>query len=208
MPLALAVAWLLARRVFPGKNVLEGLVHLPLVLPPVAVGYGLLILLGPQSWLGGFLAEYLGIRLAFTWQAAAIAAGVMAFPLMVRPIHLALNRLDHGLEEAAASLGLSRWRVAWQVTLPLALPGILAGLVTGLARALGEFGATMAFAANIPGETRTLPLALYTALQTPGGDAIAWQLALLSFGLALAALLLSNWLLAWLDQRQGRGVTS
>ncbi len=192
LPFGIAAAWLLARKSFPGKTVLDGLIHLPLVLPPVVVGYGLLLLLGRNGPIGRWLDAGFGITLAFTWQGAAIAAAVMAFPLMVRAIRLSLESLDRGLEQAAATLGASPLRVFATVTLPLAAPGLVVGCVLAFARSLGEFGATIMLAGNIAGQTRTLPLAIYTEVQTPGGEAAALRLTLLSVGLALAALLASE----------------
>lgn len=192
LPAGLAVAWLLARRDFPGKTLVNGLVHLPLVLPPVAVGYLLLLLLGRNGPLGRALYDAFGITLPFTWQGAALAAAVMAFPLMVRAIRLSLDAVDRRLEAAARTLGATPLSVFLTVTLPLTTPGILVGALLAFARSLGEFGATITFAANIPGETRTLPLALYSLTQTPGGEAAALRLALLSVLLSLAALAVSE----------------
>jgi len=192
LPAGLAVAWLLTRRDFPGKTLVNGLVHLPLVLPPVAVGYLLLLLLGRNGPLGRALFDAFGITLPFTWQGAALAAAVMAFPLMVRAIRLSLDAVDRRLEAAARTLGATPLSVFLTVTLPLTTPGILVGALLAFARSLGEFGATITFAANIPGETRTLPLALYSLTQTPGGEAAALRLALLSVLLSLAALALSE----------------
>lgn len=185
---ATACGWLLARRDFPGKSLVDGLVHLPLVLPPVVIGYGLLLAFGRQGPIGWWLSQWLGIELAFTWQAAVLASAVVAFPLVVRSVRLAVELVDPRLEQAAATLGASPLRVCATVTLPLALPGILAGTVLAFARSLGEFGATITFAGNLEGQTRTLPLALYTAMQSPGGESVAARLALLSTLLALAAM--------------------
>ena len=189
LPPGLLVAWLLARRAFPGKFLLNGLVHLPLVVPPVVVGYLLLMLLGRRGPLGGLLEAWFGISVAFTWKGAAVAAGVMGFPLMVRAIRLSLDAVDRGIEAAARTLGAGPAWVFLTITLPLILPGILTGVILAFARSLGEFGATITFVSNIPGETRTLPLALYTATQLPGGEAIAVRLAVLSVALAMAALI-------------------
>ena len=183
-----AVGWLLARREFPGKALLDSLVHLPLVLPPVVPGYLLLLLLGSRGPLGRWLDASFGIRLAFTWQGAVIAAAVMAFPLMVRAVRLSIELVDRRLEDAARSLGAAPWRVFATITLPLALPGLLTGLVLAFSRSLGEFGATITFVGNIPGETRTLALAIYSAAQTPGNELPALRLVLLSLVLALGAL--------------------
>lgn len=189
-----AVAWLMARHEFRGKSLLDGLLHLPLVLPPVVVGYLLLVSLGRQGWLGQWLDRAFGITLPFTWQGAAVAGGVMAFPLLVRAVRLSLEAVDVKLEAAASTLGANRWRVFFTITLPLAFPGLITGAVLAFARALSEFGATITFASNIPGETRTLPLALYTLIQTPGKEAAAAQLCALSIAIAMASLLASEWL--------------
>lgn len=198
---ALAVAWLLARRSFPGKLLLDGLVHLPLVVPPVVVGYLLLVLLGRNGPLGRLLDAWFGITVAFTWQGAAIAAAVMGFPLMVRAMRLSLEAVDTRLEAAARTLGAPRWEVFATVTLPLMAPGVLTGAILGFARALGEFGATITFVSNIPGETRTLPLALYTFTQTPDGEVAALRLAVISVVLALLALAASELLARRLQRR-------
>ncbi len=194
LPLGLAMAWLLARRRFPGHGLLNGLIHLPLILPPVVTGYLLLIAFGRRGVMGAWLHEVLGITLAFRWTGAVLAAAVMAFPLMVRAIRLSFEAVDPKLEEAAATLGAGRLAVFVTVTLPLILPGVLAGAVLAFAKAMGEFGATITFVANIPGETQTLPTAIYTFLQVPGGDATALRLVLLSVAVAMAALGLSEWL--------------
>ncbi len=194
LPLAYALAWVLARRTFPGRILLDALVHLPLVLPPVVTGYGLLLLFGRAGPVGGWLEATFGITLTFRWTGAALAAGVMALPLMVRAMRLGIEAVDERLVEAARTLGASRWRSFATIILPLSAPGILAGTVLGFARSLGEFGATITFAANIPGETRTLPLAIYTALQVPGSDLAVARLAVLSVLLSLGALVLSEWL--------------
>ena len=192
LPVGLLVAWLLARHDFVGKSALNGIVHLPLVLPPVVVGYLLLVLLGREGPLGKILLQTFGVSLPFTWEGAALAAAVMAFPLMVRAMRLSLEAVDRRLEAAARTLGAGPARVFLTVTLPLMAPGILVGAVLAFARALGEFGATITFAANIPGETRTLPLALFSLIQTPGGEAMALRLAGLSVLLSLAALAASE----------------
>lgn len=189
---AIGLAWLTARYDFPGKTVVDGLVHLPLVLPPVAVGYLLLLAFGQQGWAGHWLNELFGITLAFQWQGAALAAGIMALPLLVRSLRLSFEAVDPGIEAAALSLGAPPWRVFTTITLPLAMPGLLTGLVLAYARALSEFGATITFAANIPGETRTLPLALYTAIQSPGGEAAAARLCAIAVAMALMALIASE----------------
>ncbi len=192
LPFGLATAWLLARYEFFGKTLLNGVIHLPLVLPPVVVGYLLLVLLGRQGPLGAWLFATFGISLPFTWEGAALAAAVMAFPLMVRAMRLSIEMVDQSLETAARTLGASRANVFVTITLPLIMPGILAGAVLAFARSLGEFGATITFVSNIPGETRTLPLALYSLIQTPGGEAGALRLAVLSVLLSLAALAASE----------------
>ena len=192
LPLAVLVAWLLTRARFPGRTLFDAFVHLPLVLPPVAVGYVLLLLLGAQAPLGHWLYTHFGIRLPFTTAGAALATAVMTFPLMVRAIRLSLENVDRGLEAAARTLGAGPIDRFCTITLPLILPGILAGAVTAFAAGLGEFGAVITFAANIPGVTRTLPLALYTAMQSPDGDPLALRLATLSFVLGLAGLLVAE----------------
>jgi molybdate transport system permease protein len=198
------LAWLLARRRFPGRTLLDALVHAPLVLPPVVVGYCLLGLFGSRTWLGEWLVQTLGVHLPFTTGGAVMAAAVMALPLMVRSIRLGLEGIDRGLETAARTLGASPLDTFLTITLPLMLPGIVAGAVLAFAASLGEFGATITFAANIPDETRTLTLAIYTALQTPDGEASAKLLVMISMGLAIGTLLLAevsnrvtkNWLRA------------
>ena len=204
LPFAIAVAWLLTRRRFHGRFLLDALVHLPLVLPPVVVGYFLLLLLGARGPVGAWLDDAFGIRLVFTRQGAAIATAVMSFPLVVRAIRLSLENVDRGLEDAARTLGASGWDRFATITLPLMLPGIVAGAIVAFAASLGEFGAVITFVSNVPGETQTLPLALYTALQTPGGDAAAARLAMLSVGLGLAGLLLAEWLARAVRARLGR----
>lgn len=189
LPLAVLVAWILTRARFPGRTLFDAFVHLPLVLPPVAVGYVLLLLLGAQAPLGRWLHGHFGIQLPFTTAGAALATAVMTFPLMVRAIRLSLENVDRGLEAAARTLGARPLDRFFTITLPLMLPGILAGAVTAFAAGLGEFGAVITFAANIPGVTRTLPLALYTAMQSPDGDPLALRLAILSLVLGLAGLL-------------------
>lgn len=188
LPLAMAVAWILARRDFPGKTLVDGLVHLPLVLPPVVVGYTLLVLFGRDGPIGAWLDATLGVTIAFTWQGAALASAVMAFPLMVRAIRLSLEAVDPRLESAARTLGAGRADVFATITLPLTGPGLLTAAILGFARSLGEFGATITFVANIPGETRTLPLAIYSLIQTPDGERGALRLAVIAVLLALLAL--------------------
>jgi molybdate transport system permease protein len=198
---ALGIAWLLTRRRFPGRTLLDACVHLPLVLPPVVIGYVLLLLFGARGPIGSFLAEQFGVRLVFTTAGAALATAVMSFPLMVRAMRIALEGVDTGLEQAARTLGAGPLDRFLTITLPLMLPGVLAGAVTSFAAGLGEFGAVITFVSNIPGETRTLPLALYTALQLPGGDAMAARLALLSFTLGLGGLLFAELLARGLRRR-------
>lgn len=203
LPIAILVAWVLARKEFPGKSILDGVVHLPLILPPVVVGYLLLVTLGRNGVIGGFLFDVFGITLAFTWKGAAVAAAVVAFPLIVRSIRLSLEAVDGGLEQAARTLGASPLRVFATVTLPLASPGILTGAILGFARSLGEFGATITFVSNIPGETRTLPIALYTLTQVPGGEMGALRLVVISIVVALAALIVSEIIARRLKARLG-----
>lgn len=189
LPFGVAAAWVLARAQFPGKAVLDGLIHLPLVLPPVVVGYGLLVLLGRRGPVGAWLYDTFGITVAFTWKGAAIASAVIAFPLMVRAIRLSLESVDRGLEQAARTLGCGPVETFFSVTLPLAAPGVLAGVILAFARSLSEFGATITFVSNIPGETRTLPIALYALTQVPGGEGAAARLCVISLVVAFAALL-------------------
>ena len=190
-PLAFGLAWVLARGRFAGRVLLDALVYLPLVLPPVVTGWLLLLAFGSQGAAGRWLGT-LGVTMMFRWTGAALAAGVMALPLMVRAMRLSIEAVDLRLEQAARTLGASRARVFVSVTLPLAMPGVLAGLVLGFARSLGEFGATITFVSNIPGETQTLPLAIYAALQVPGSEGVVTRLALLSVALSLAALVASE----------------
>ena len=199
----IAIAWLLARRDFPGKALLDGFVHLPLVLPPVALGYVLLVMFGRNGPLGALVYDWLGVNLIFSWRGAAVAAGIMAFPLLVRAVRLSMEVVDQRLETAARTLGARPWRVFLTITLPLASPGILTGVLLAFIRCLGEFGATITFAANVPGETRTLPLALYTALQVPGGEDAAMRLALVSIALAIGALIASQFLAREVAKRIG-----
>jgi len=203
LPLAIAVAWLLARRTFPGKAMLSAIVHLPLVLPPVVTGYLLLLTFGLNGAVGRFLAEW-GIVFAFRWTGAALAAGIMGFPLMVRAIRLAIEAVDPKLEEAAETLGAGRVARFVLITLPLIAPGILAGVVMGFAKAMGEFGATITFVANIPGQTQTLPSAIYAFLQVPGGEADAVRLVIVATVVALGAVLVSEWLARRVARRIGR----
>jgi molybdate transport system permease protein len=195
LPVALALAYLLARAEFPGKVLLDGIVHLPLVLPPVVIGYLLLVLLGRNGPLGAWLAEQLGIVFAFRWTGAALAASVMGLPLAVRAMRQAIEAVDRKLEAAASTLGAPPLAVFVSVTLPLILPGVLNGMLLSFARSLGEFGATITFVSNIPGETQTLPLAIYSLTQVPGGDAQALRLCVLSVAISLSALVVSEVLL-------------
>ncbi len=201
LPFGIAMAWLLARRSFPGKTLLDGLVHLPLVVPPVVVGFILLVLFGRRGPIGGWLYDSFGITVIFTWQGAALAAAVVGFPLMVRAMRLSLESVDRRLEAAARTLGASRFDVFFTVTLPLMAPGILVGAILAFARGLGEFGATITFVSNIPGETRTIPMAIFTYTQTPDGDLAAFRLSIIAVVIALVALVLSEVLARRVDAR-------
>jgi molybdate transport system permease protein len=193
LPFGVAIAYVLARKDFWGKSLVDALVHLPLVLPPVVTGYLLLITLGRKAPVGAWLADHLGIVFSFRWTGAALACGVMAFPLMVRAIRLSIEAIDLRLEDAASTLGANRfWNFA-TITLPLALPGIIAGMMLAFARALGEFGATITFVSNIPGETQTISAAIYTLTQVPGGDRAALQLVIVAVIISVAALMASEW---------------
>lgn len=203
LPPGIAVAWLLARTRFAGKTLLDGLVYLPLVLPPVVTGYALLVLFGRKGPLGAWLESTFGLVLSFRWTGAALACAVMGFPLLVRAVRLSIEAIDARLEEAAGTLGASPLRVFFTVTLPLAAPGIIAGAVLCFAKALGEFGATITFVSNIPGETQTIPAAIYNATQVPGGDASALRLSLVAVAIALIALVASE-LLARRSRPGGR----
>ncbi|MBO6895030.1 MAG: molybdate ABC transporter permease subunit [Roseibium sp.] len=205
LPLAILVAYVLARYRFPGHGMVNALVHLPLVLPPVVTGYVLLLMFGRKGPVGAFLADNFGISFAFNWMGAALAAGVMAFPLMVRPIRLSFEAVDPKLEDAAKSLGAYRIVAFLTITLPLALPGILGGAILGFAKAMGEFGATITFVSNIPGETRTLALAIYTATQSPSGDVAAFRMTLVATFVAFAALIASELLARRLRRGIGGG---
>ncbi|MEL4375028.1 molybdate ABC transporter permease subunit [Brucella cytisi] len=202
LPVAFIVAWILARFNFPGKSLAQAIITMPLVLPPVVTGYLLLILFGARGALGAPLQEWFGLSFSFRWTGAALAAGVMAFPLLVRPIRLSIEGLDRGLEEAARTLGANRFTAFFTVILPPLLPGVLAGAVLGFAKALGEFGATITFVSNIPGETQTLSLAIYALMQTPSGDAEAFRLIAISAAISIVAVVLSEWL-----QRKLAGAT-
>lgn len=205
LPVGIALGWLLARKRFPGRALLDGLVHLPLVLPPVVTGYLLLVALGRQGWMGAWLADHLGIVFSFRWTGAALASAVMGLPLMVRAIRLAIESVDRRYEHAAATLGSSPPVVFFSITLPLAAPGIVAGSVLCFAKALGEFGATITFVSAIPGETQTLAAALYALTQTPGAEAAAWRLTLVAIVVSIAALMASEWLARRVSRQvQGR----
>ena len=192
LPLAFALAWALARGRFPGKLLLDAAVHLPLVLPPVVIGWLLLMIFGPAGPIGSLLENWFGLTVVFRWTGAAIAAGIMALPLMVRAIRLSIEAVDHRIEDAARTLGASPAYSFWTILLPLCSPGVATAVILGFARSIGEFGATITFVSNIPGETRTLSLAIYSALQVPGADAAVWRLAMISICLSLGALLFSE----------------
>jgi molybdate transport system permease protein len=200
LPLGIAMGWLLARTRFPGKLVFDTLLYLPLVLPPVVTGYALLIAFGNQGAIGRWLSEYFHFSFAFRWTGAALASAIMGFPLMVRAIRLSIEAVDRRLEQAASTLGANRWRVFFGVTLPLAWPGLVAGAVLSFAKALGEFGATITFVSNIPGETQTLSSAIYGLMQVPGGESGVLRLALVAVAISFAAVFASEWLV----QRQRR----
>jgi molybdate transport system permease protein len=204
LPFAIAVAYLLARGRFPGKTLVDGIVHLPLVLPPVVIGYLLLITFGARAPVGGWLLETFGLRLVFDWKGAALAVAVVTFPFTVRAVRLSLEAADPDLEKAARTLRAGRWDVFATITLPQMLPGIIAGAITAFAAGLGEFGAIITFVSNVPGETRTLPLAIFTAIQTPGGETAALRLAMLSIALALTGLALSELAARRIRRAQGR----
>ncbi|MDR1076025.1 MAG: molybdate ABC transporter permease subunit [Xanthomonadaceae bacterium] len=194
LPFGVAMGWLLSRKQFPGKLLLDALVHLPLVLPPVVTGLVLLILFGSQGWIGAFLDRHFGIVFAFRWTGAALACAVMGFPLMVRTIRLSLDATDRRLEQAAATLGAAPWKVFLSITLPLAWPGIVAGAALAFAKALGEFGATITFVSSIPGETETLSSAIWGLMQVPGAESGIWRLAAVALAISLGALVFSEWL--------------
>ena len=200
-PIGIGVAWLLARRDFWGKAFVDAVIYLPLVLPPVVTGYLLLLTLGKRGLVGAWLAEHLGIVFAFRWTGAALACGVMSFPLLVRPIRLSIEAVDRKLEQASATLGASPWKVFATETLPLAMPGVLAGMVLGFAKVIGEFGATITFVSNIPGETQTISSAIYSLIQTPDGDTAALRLVIISISIAVAALIASEWFARRATQR-------
>ena len=194
LPLGILMAWILVRCRFPGKSLLDSIIHLPLVLPPVVIGYLLLVVMGRRGVVGQWLYDWFGFSFSFSWHGAVLASAVVAFPLMVRAIRQSLEAVDTQLELAARTLGASPWRVFFTITLPLSVPGVIVGVVLAFARSLGEFGATITFVSNIPGETRTIPLAMYTLIETPGAESAAARLCVLAILLSLAALLISDWL--------------
>ncbi|WP_409159218.1 molybdate ABC transporter permease subunit [Pectobacterium sp. B2J-2] len=203
LPFGILMAWILVRCRFPGKSLLDSIIHLPLVLPPVVIGYLLLVVMGRRGVIGSWLYDWLGFSFSFSWRGAALASAIVAFPLMVRAIRLSLDAVDKHLEQAARTLGATPWRVFFTITLPLSFPGIVVGTVLAFARSLGEFGATITFVSNIPGETRTIPLAMYTLIETPGAEADAARLCIIAIVLSLAALLASEWLTNWSRKRLG-----
>ncbi|MEZ9913174.1 molybdate ABC transporter permease subunit [Vibrio breoganii] len=203
LPIGIALAWLLAKKAFYGKSLLDGLIHLPLVLPPVVIGYVLLILFGKQGPLGKWLEQYLGLDFSFSWRGAALASAVVALPLMVRAIRLSILSVDSKLEDAAMTLGANPWRVFQRVTLPLIMPGVISGFVLAFARSLGEFGATITFVSNIPGETQTIPLAMFSFLETPGAEFEAMRLCVLAIVIALVSLFISEWMSRRSQQKLG-----
>ncbi|WCP84028.1 molybdate ABC transporter permease subunit [Vibrio harveyi] len=194
IPLGIAFAWLLSRKEFIGKSILDSLIHLPLVLPPVVIGYLLLISLGRQGFLGNWLYEHFGLVFSFNWKGGVVACVVVALPLMVRSVRLSLDNVDPKLEHAASTLGASPLKVFFTITLPLTIPGIITGTMLSFARSLGEFGATISFVSNIPGETQTIPLAMYNFIETPGAEIEAARLCVISIALALSTLMISEWL--------------
>ena len=203
IPLGVLLAWLLSRKSFFGKTILDSLIHLPLVLPPVVIGYLLLVSLGRQGFLGHWLYEYFGLVFSFNWKGAVVACIVVALPLMVRSVRLSLDNVDPKLEHAASTLGASPLKVFLTITLPLTIPGIITGTMLSFARSLGEFGATISFVANIPGETQTIPLAMYNFIETPGAEMEAARLCIISIALALSTLMLSEWLNRRASRRLG-----
>lgn len=194
LPLGILCAWVLSRKQFIGKSFLDGLIHLPLVLPPVVIGYVLLVLMGRQGVIGQWLDTHFGFSFSFSWQGAALASGIVAFPLLVRSIRLSLDFVDRELEQAARTLGASPLRVFMTITLPLILPGIISGLLLAFARSLGEFGATITFVSNIPSETQTIPLSMFAFLETPGAEASVARLCAISVGIALSALFVAEFI--------------
>ncbi|KGQ69879.1 molybdate ABC transporter permease [Chelonobacter oris] len=204
LPFAVFFAWLFARHQFYGKNLLDGIIHLPLVLPPVVIGYLLLVAFGRNGFIGKYLNQWFDFSVAFSWRGAVVASAVVAFPLVVRAIRLALENVDPKLEQAARTLGASAWRVFFSITLPLAFPGILAGMVLGFARSLGEFGATITFVSNIIGETQTIPLAMYSFIETPSAEGAAARLCVIAIVIALLSLVFSEWLARRAKYRLGQ----
>nr|WP_255547107.1 MULTISPECIES: molybdate ABC transporter permease subunit [unclassified Moritella] len=201
LPFGIACAWILARCEFPGKSLFDSLIHLPLVLPPVVIGYILLISMGRQGSIGAILYDWFGWSFSFSWRGAALAAAIVSFPLMVRAIRLSFESVDSRLEQAARTLGSNRLRVFFTITLPLTLPGIVSGMVLAFARSLGEFGSTITFVSNIPGETRTIPLAMYSFIQTPGAEHEAARLCVIAIVIAVLSLTASQWLAKKAQQR-------
>ncbi|OOF40008.1 molybdate ABC transporter permease [Rodentibacter mrazii] len=204
LPLAIFVAWLLARKNFYGKSLVSGVIHLPLVLPPVVIGYVLLVAMGRNGFIGRYLYQWFGLSFGFSWKGAVVASAVVAFPLVVRAIRLSLESIDVRFEQAAQTLGASPWRVFFTITFPLSLPGVLAGLILGFARSLGEFGATITFVSNIAGETQTIPLAMYSFIQTPGAEVQTARLCLFAIILSFISLLASEWLAKRMQKQLGQ----
>lgn len=207
IPIGIALAWLLAKKEFYGKQLVDSLIHLPLVLPPVVIGYLLLVVMGRQGIIGSLLLDTFGISFSFSWRGAALASAIVALPLMVRAIRLSLENVDPKLEQAARTLGASPFRVFCTITLPLTLPGIVTGTMLSFARSLGEFGATITFVSNIPGETQTLPLAMYSFIETPGAEVAAARLCVISIAVALVSLFASEWLTRRTQTRLGYSKT-
>ncbi|MGR5094424.1 molybdate ABC transporter permease subunit [Vibrio maritimus] len=203
IPIGVFLAWLLSKKDFVGKSLLDSVVHLPLVLPPVVVGYLLLISMGRQGFLGQFIYQYTGMSFSFSWRGAVLACIIVALPLMVRSIRLSMENVDYKLEQAARTLGASPQKVFWTITLPLIIPGIISGTMLSFARSLGEFGATISFVSNIPGETQTIPLAMYSFLETPGAESAAFRLCVISIAISLASLYFSESLNRWMGRRLG-----
>ncbi|MCL9776320.1 molybdate ABC transporter permease subunit [Vibrio methylphosphonaticus] len=203
IPIGIFLAWILSKKTFVGKSLLDSLIHLPLVLPPVVVGYLLLISMGRQGFLGQLLFQWFGISFSFSWKGAVLACIVVALPLMVRSIRLSMDSIDHKLEQAARTLGASPFRVFYTITLPLIIPGVISGTMLAFARSLGEFGATISFVSNIPGETQTIPLAMYNFLETPGAESAAMRLCVISIVISLASLWFAEGLNRWTQRRLG-----
>ncbi|OOF47930.1 molybdate ABC transporter permease subunit [Rodentibacter trehalosifermentans] len=205
LPAAIFMAWILARKNFYGKSLVSGVIHLPLVLPPVVIGYLLLVAMGKNGFIGQYLYQWFGLSFGFNWKGAVLASAVVAFPLVVRAIRLSLENIDIRLEQAAQTLGASPWRVFFTITFPLSLPGVLAGLILGFARSLGEFGATITFVSNIAGETQTIPLAMYSFIQTPGAEAQTARLCFFAIVLSFISLLASEWFGKRMQKQLGLG---